>query len=183
MLPLIAEAQELSYIGTGSENEVLKFEGVPIEGSVKDFSDALIKKGYGYYFPVRDDFPVNFSILKGEFLGLDCRINLWGDNSQENELITGVFISVEDWDCDIFEEYNRISELYLTKYGEPQYNKDKVISWDMVNKQGEKYGSIIVGLSKGHLSISYRKEIEESKNIKNTNDIDDTKKEEWLSEI
>ena len=98
-----------------AQNEHLKFKGIPIDGTLKDFTTKLIAKGY-----VLTSVDDNITSLKGSFAGYnDCSILVYGlDNTDLVYTVAVMFPYYKSWPL-LEGNYNNIKSMLTTKYGEP----------------------------------------------------------------
>lgn len=91
------------------------FKGIPIKGTVSEFSRKLQQQGYKYegVIPNPDDERVR---LSGKFMGQDVYIFLYGDkNSHEIHLVRVLFLKATDY----ISTYQNIRNLLSQKYNDP----------------------------------------------------------------
>lgn len=114
---------------SGYSQKHMKFQGIEIDGTKKEFVDQLIKKGYRYEYENSID---NAAVLSGTFTGKKAEIYV-NANSADND-VSSVIVDLPEstkWKS-LLIEYNYYKDLYSQKYGMPvEVNeKDKTISDD-----------------------------------------------------
>lgn len=110
----------------GYSQKHMKFQGIEIDGTKKNFVDQLIKKGYKYVGPAD-----NMEMLSGTFTSKKAMIGV-SANSDNNVISVGVMLPENtEWKA-LLNEYNYYKDLYTQKYGMPVVvnEKDKTINDD-----------------------------------------------------
>ena len=98
-----------------AQNKHLSFKGVPINGTLRQFTTKLVQKGFS---KVKQEQGV--ALLKGEFAGYKaCDIIVLSNGPQKTVYSVGVFFpGCNDWES-LKIIYNSIQEKLTTNYGEP----------------------------------------------------------------
>ena len=96
-----------------TESEHLKFMGIPLEGSLSNFTNKLKAKG----FKETTEGP---NLLIGYFAGIaDCHIFITCfNNTNQVESVTVAFPVSESW-SDLSTKFSNIKMMLTEKYGEP----------------------------------------------------------------
>lgn len=113
---LILFALTLILFGACAQNQHLSFKGVPIDGTLKAYTDAMIKAGFhhkGTYDGV--------AVLSGDFAGhKDCTIGVYTlKNLDVVSFISVLFPDQETW-TSLKSEYETLKSMLTEKYGEPE---------------------------------------------------------------
>lgn len=98
-----------------TSDDIFTFKGIPIKGSVSEFSRKLQQQGYKYEYvaPVSGEEQVG---LTGKFMGQDVYIYLFGDkNSHETYHILVFFYKAKEY----ITIYRDIRNLLSQKYNDP----------------------------------------------------------------
>jgi len=101
--------------------EHLTFKGVPIDGTLKSYTDAMIRAGF-HYEGTQD----GISLLTGDFAGYkNCII---GVSTLKNldlvNRIAVLFPKKETW-TSVLSDYENLKSMLTKKYGEPKYSNEK----------------------------------------------------------
>lgn len=156
-----------------AQTDHLKFNGIPIDGTLQTFSSALCKKGYTYV--QRDN---NMGIFTGTFTGRSVTVAVLSSDINGNVYRVGVrYPDMDSWQL-LENLYNGLKDLLTTKYGAPfsvveevserYLENDKMnalaldkIIWEttFVTPQGKIWVSIKrSGYSSGHVFLLYEDE-------------------------
>lgn len=112
--------------------EHMKFNGVPMEGTLQTFTNKLKAKGFTP-FGVQD----GVSLLKGEFAGYkDCTVVAVADKSGMICKVTVVFPTMDKWG-DLERCYSRYKSMLSEKYGDPKDCVEKFQN-DYINDDNSK---------------------------------------------
>lgn len=99
--------------------EHLTFKGIPIEGSLREFSQKL--KAKGFTLVKQDD---KFPLFSGEFTGNDVTVGVGSPDGGKNVCYVIVFFdSSGEWSS-LVGGYNYYKDLYIRKYGDPFSSKE-----------------------------------------------------------
>ena len=106
----------LLFAGSLFAQQHLSFKGVPIDGTLKAYTDAMIKAGFhhkGTYDGV--------AVLSGDFAGhKDCTIGVYTlKNLDVVSFISVLFPDQETW-TSLKSEYETLKSMLTEKYGEPE---------------------------------------------------------------
>ena len=103
------------FAGSLFAQQHLSFKGVPIDGTLKAYTDAMIKAGF-HYEGTQD----GIAVLSGDFAGhKDCTIGVYTlKNLDVVSFITVLFPDQETW-TSLKNEYEILKSMLTEKYGEP----------------------------------------------------------------
>ena len=106
----------LFFAGSLFAQQHLSFKGVPIDGTLKAYTDAMIKAGF-HYEGTQD----GIAVLSGDFAGhKDCTIGVYTlKNLDVVSFITVLFPDQETW-TSLKSEYEILKSMLTEKYGEPE---------------------------------------------------------------
>ncbi len=106
----------LSFWGSGMlYAQHLTFKGVPINGTLKEFSNALTQKGFQHVM-TQD----GLAVFAGDFAGYkDCTIGVI--TLQNHDVVSQVSVLFSDQDTwsSLISQYEKLKALLTLKYGEP----------------------------------------------------------------
>lgn len=111
----------LSLCGGGMlKAQHLTFKGVPITGTLKEFTNAMIQKGF--HHELTQD---GLAVFSGDFAGYkDCSFGVITLQNQDVvNLVTVLFSEHETWSS-LITQYNRLKLLLSQKYGAPADNTE-----------------------------------------------------------
>lgn len=111
----------LSLFGGGMlKAQHLTFKGVPITGTLKEFTNAMIQKGF--HHELTQD---GLAVFSGDFAGYkDCSFGVITLQNQDVvNLVTVLFSEHETWSS-LITQYNRLKLLLSQKYGAPADNTE-----------------------------------------------------------
>ena len=110
----------------GYSQKHMKFQGIEIDGTKKDFVDQLVKKGYRYEGPSD-----NIEILSGTFTSKKAKVGVLANSAGNVIAVTVSLPEYKEWKT-LLNEYNYYKDLYTQKYGMPVSvnEKDKTINED-----------------------------------------------------
>lgn len=95
-----------------SSEEHLKFLNVPINGSIAEFADELIKLG----FTDAQKMEENQLKLNGMFIGKKCEIDLYG--TKKSQIVYKIIVNIPTENRDSLNvSFSRIQKLCSSKYG------------------------------------------------------------------
>lgn len=99
--------------------EHLSFKGVPIEGSMSDFTKKLTSKGLK--FIGREG---NITAFTGDFTGRKATIGVTATDDGENVFgVVVIFESAKEWKT-LVNTYDYYKDLYTRKYGKPTVSQE-----------------------------------------------------------
>lgn len=95
----------------------MKFKGIPIDGTLKEYISAMTKVGFKY-----DDTYEGVAILTGDFAGFkNCTIGVSTlQNCDLVNCIAVLFPSNNKWPS-LLDDYEQLKEMLITKYEEPEF--------------------------------------------------------------
>lgn len=106
----------LSLFGDGMlKAQHLTFKGVPITGTLKEFTNAMIQKGF--HHELTQD---GVALFSGDFAGYkDCSIGVLTLHNQDMVNRVSVFFSDHDTWSSLQHQYEILKSLLTKKYGDP----------------------------------------------------------------
>lgn len=105
----------LCTLAMSAQTNHMKFKGIPMEGTLQNFTNKLKMKGYTP-MGIKD----GVSLLKGEFAGYkDCKIIAISDKSGMICKVVVVFPSMDRW-SELDNCYNKDKSMLTEKYGAPE---------------------------------------------------------------
>lgn len=106
LMPLVLLAQEEQH---------LKFKGVPIDGTLKEFTTKLVQRGF-----TKIGSENGQAVLTGDFAGFrDCLIYVSAlQNKDLVNCVAAIFPSKSQWSI-LERDYNMLKTMLTKKYGEP----------------------------------------------------------------
>lgn len=107
--------------GVKAQDQHLSFKGVPINGTLKEYTNAMVKAGFK--FEGTED---GLSILSGDFAGFKgCYVGVSTlKNCDVVSHIAVLFPEKETWSA-LLGDYEHLKDLLTTKYGEPEQNIER----------------------------------------------------------
>lgn len=98
-----------------AQEEHLSFKGVPINGTLKQYKDAMVKKGFVY-----EGSEEGLALLSGDFAGYkNCIVGVSTlKNCDVVSNISVLFPKRETWSS-LIRDYENLKSLLIEKYGEP----------------------------------------------------------------
>ena len=111
----------VTNVGIAQSQQHLSFKGVPIDGTLKEYTNAMIKAGF--QFEGTED---GISILSGDFAGFkDCYIGVSTlKNCNVVSHIAVLFPEKETWSS-LLEDYEQLKTMLTKKYGNPERKREK----------------------------------------------------------
>lgn len=115
----------LLFAGSLFAQQHLSFKGVPIDGTLKAYTDAMIKAGF-HYEGTQD----GIAALSGDFAGhKDCTIGVYTlKNLDVVSFITVLFPDQETW-TSLKNEYEILKSMLTEKYGEPEESVERFTTY------------------------------------------------------
>lgn len=102
-----------------AQTEHMKFKGIPMEGTLRSFTNQLEAKGYTCI-----GIQNGVSMLTGEFAGYKgCVIGVVTDNSGTICKVVVLFPEMDTW-SDLYACYATYKEMLTEKYGEPSQSNE-----------------------------------------------------------
>lgn len=110
----------LLFAGTTFAQQHLSFKGVPIDGTLKAYTDAMVKAGF-HYEGTQD----GISLLTGDFAGYkNCIVGVSTlKNCDVVNRIAVLFPDRETWSS-LLGDYEHLKEMLTEKYGTPTDSKE-----------------------------------------------------------
>ncbi len=98
-----------------AQSDHLTFKGVPIDGTLSQFSNQLVKKGFTKMFSERGQ-----AVLQGDFAGYkNCYVAVSTLDNEDLVYMVGVmFPDLDQWSL-LESNYTKLKEMLTTKYGKP----------------------------------------------------------------
>ncbi len=98
-----------------AQSEHLTFKGIPIDGTLRQFTSQLIQKGF-----TKLNSENGQALLKGDFAGYkDCLVLVSTLDQRDLVYMTGVmFPDLDQWGL-LESNYLKLKEMLTTKYGKP----------------------------------------------------------------
>lgn len=111
----------VTSVGIAQSQQHLSFKGVPIDGTLKEYTNAMIKAGF--HFEGTED---GISILSGDFAGFkDCIIGVSTlKNCNVVSHIAVLFPEKETWSS-LLDDYEQLKTMLTKKYGKPERKREK----------------------------------------------------------
>lgn len=99
----------------------LSFKGVPINGTLKEYTDAMVKAGFHY--ELTQD---GTALLTGDFAGYkDCTVGVSTlKNLDVVSRIAVLFPNKDTWSA-VLGDYEHLKAMLTEKYGTPSYSQEK----------------------------------------------------------
>lgn len=99
----------------------LSFKGVPINGTLKEYTDAMVKAGFHY--ELTQD---GTALLTGDFAGYkDCTVGISTlKNLDVVSHIAVLFPNKDTWSA-VLGDYEHLKAMLTEKYGTPSYSQEK----------------------------------------------------------
>lgn len=102
-------------------NNHMAFKGIPIDGSLSDFTAKMKQKGFTH-LGTKD----GVALFSGEFAAYkDCTIGAVSSKSTNTVNKVAVMFSDCDTWSQLYGNYSRLKEMLIQKYGEPTENIEK----------------------------------------------------------
>ena len=111
----------VTSVGIAQSRQHLSFKGVPIDGTLKEYTNAMIKAGF--QFEGTED---GLSILSGDFAGFkDCLIGVSTlKNCDVVSHIAVLFPERETWSA-LTNDYEQLKAMLSKKYGSPNHQFER----------------------------------------------------------
>ena len=111
---------------SSTETQHLTFKGVPIDGTLKEYVEAIKKAGFIYKEKTSD----GGAILTGDFAGYkNCRIKV--STLHNCDVVNKIFVQFPDketWSS-IISDYEQLKTMLRQKYGKPKNYSEKFTSY------------------------------------------------------
>lgn len=112
--------------GIIAQEEHLSFKGVPINGTLKAYTAAMVKAGFKSEGTTKD----GVSLLSGDFAGYKgCVIGVSTLSSCDVVSRIAVLFPEKDTWSTLEYDYERLKTMLTTKYGEPDYNREEFTTY------------------------------------------------------
>lgn len=112
----------MAIMGVGmAQEQHLSFKGVPIDGTLKQYTNAMIKAGFHF-----EGTEGGLSILSGDFAGFkDCIVGVSTlSNCDVVSHIAALFPDRETWSL-LLNDYEQLKAMLTKKYGDPDTVREK----------------------------------------------------------
>ena len=115
----------LFFAGSLFAQQHLSFKGVPIDGTLKAYTDAMIKAGFHY-----EGTYDGVAALSGDFAGhKGCTIGVYTLKDLDVvSFISVLFPDQETW-TSLKSEYETLKSMLTEKYGEPEESKERFTTY------------------------------------------------------
>ena len=116
----------LVIMGGIMAQEHLTFKGVPINGTLKQYTAAMVKAGFKSEGTTSD----GIAILSGDFAGYKgCIIGVSTLSTCDVvNRIAVLFPEKDTWAALVY-DYEHLKSMLTTKYGEPEYNREEFTTY------------------------------------------------------
>ena len=111
---------------TMAQGQHMKFKGIPIDGTLKEYINAMTKAGFTYDNTYDGIAGLKgIAVLKGDFAGFkNCTIGVSTlQNCDLVNCIAVLFPKNNKW-ADVLEDYEQLKAMLIQKYGEPESCKE-----------------------------------------------------------
>lgn len=117
VLIILAALSVASY----AQSEHLTFKGVPIDGTLAEYTEKMQEKGFQYLYSEN-----GLTILRGDFAGYkNCRIRVSTlGNMDLVSTIAVIFTTYDSWG-NLYGNYANLKEMLSEKYGKPSMVVEK----------------------------------------------------------
>lgn len=111
----------LVFAGNVFAQQHLSFKGVPINGTLKEYTDAMVKAGFHY--ELTQD---GTALLTGDFAGYkDCTVGVSTlKNLDVVSRIAVLFPNKDTWSA-VLGDHEHLKAMLTEKYGTPSYSQEK----------------------------------------------------------
>ena len=100
--------------------EHMKFKGIPIDGTLNDFTQKMKQKGFSYV-----GMEDGMAMFTGEFAATKgCTIIAVAKSTNDVHKVAVAFPDCDTWSC-LINKYESLKEMLTQKYGEPASNVEK----------------------------------------------------------
>ena len=122
----------LTFAGSIFAQQHLSFKGVPINGTLKEYTDAMVKAGF-HYEGTQD----GISILSGDFAGYkNCIVGVSTlKNCDVVSRIAVLFPNKETWSS-LLGDYENLKSMLSEKYGTPSESRERFFDNYIDNSTG-----------------------------------------------
>lgn len=112
--------------GIMAQEKHLSFKGIPINGTLKQYTAAMVKAGFKSEGTTND----GVSLLSGDFAGYKgCVIGVSTlSNCDVVNRIAVLFPEKDTWATLVY-DYENLKSMLTTKYGEPELNREEFITY------------------------------------------------------
>lgn len=126
MKKLLVTLACLSIMGGIMAQEHLSFKGVPIDGTLKQYTAAMVKAG----FKSEGTTSSGIAVLSGDFAGYkNCIVAVSTlSNCDIVNRISVLFPEKDTW-ATLLYDYENLKSLLTEKYGEPDYNVERFTNY------------------------------------------------------
>lgn len=118
-----------------AQSEHLTFKGVPIDGTLAEYTEKMQEKGFHYLYSEN-----GLTILQGDFAGYkNCQIGVSTlDNMDLVSTIAVIFTTHDTWG-NLYGNYANLKEMLSEKYGKPSMVVEKFQSSYVDDDNGRMY--------------------------------------------
>jgi hypothetical protein len=114
----------------------MKFKGIPIDGTLTDFTKEMKQKGFSYK-GIED----GMAMFEGEFAATKgCTVIAVAKSTNAVHKVAVAFPDCDTWSC-LFNKYESLKDLLTQKYGDPAYNNEKFDD-NYIRDDGDRYYNV-----------------------------------------
>ena len=102
-------------MAANAQTEHLKFKGVPIDGTLSQYTQRMKEKGFTYLGTEN-----GMSLLEGDFAGFkNCHVLVY--TLKNKDLVSFIVVKFKEYDTwsAIYNNYSTLKDMLTMKYGEP----------------------------------------------------------------
>lgn len=116
--------------------EHMKFKGVPIDGTLADFTQKMKQKGFSY-----KGMEDGMALFEGEFAATKgCTIIAVAKSTNVVHKVAVAFPDCDTWSC-LSNKYESLKDMLTQKYGEPALNVEK-FDYKYIDDDGDRYYNV-----------------------------------------
>ncbi len=123
LLSLVCVA--IFVVGAFAQSQHLTFKGVPIDGTLKSYTQKMVEKGFVY-----EGTQDGIALLSGDFAGQKkCYVAVY--TLKGNDLVNMIavfFNSYDTWSA-VLGQYEQLKEMLTEKYGEPENIREEFTTY------------------------------------------------------
>lgn len=127
----------LSVLSMSAQTEHMKFAGIPLDGTIDQFQQKLLDKGYTLNKEMSHILPSGIRAYTGVFIGEDANIAIYYDEGTQNVYSGKAFFeNLSESDAD--DRFAYVKSLLIQKYPDKELNEE--------DRDGLKYLEIMTDL-------------------------------------
>ncbi len=116
--------------------EHMKFKGIPIDGTLTDFTQKMKQKGFSY--KGTED---GMALFEGEFAATKgCTIIAVAKSNNVVHKVAVVFPDCDTWSC-LSNKYESLKDMLTQKYGEPDFKIERFDN-NYIRDDGDRYYNV-----------------------------------------